>query len=381
MPDSLIDFTPSAYRYPLLIKQLLHAPMTQAADQEIVYRDLKRYTYRDLNERIARLANALAADGRQAWRRRRRARLGQPPLSRKLFRDPDDGRDADDRERAPFARAGALHGEPCAAQGVAGQHGIPVAGRAAAGSAGVGRGHHPADRRRRRPAAKGKVLGEYEALLAAASPEREFEDFDENTRATMFYTTGTTGQPKGVYFSHRQLVLHALIDLVAFGTPATQGRFHREDVYMPITPMFHVHGWGLPYAATAMGVKQVYPGPLCAGPAAASDQDRGRYLQPLRADHPADAADAPGRARTSISPKLKMVIGGSALTKALAQAGDGARHRHFRRLRHVRVRPDPHGGAVARRATEGQPSTSRPRRGSRPARRCRWSTSASSMAG
>src|SRR6202011_3253797 len=51
---------------------------------------------------------------------------------------------------------------------------------------------------------------EYEALLAAADPRRDFPDLDESTRATTFYTTGTTGQPKGVYFSHRQLVLHAL---------------------------------------------------------------------------------------------------------------------------------------------------------------------------
>ena len=62
---------------------------------------------------------------------------------------------------------------------------------------------------------------EYEALLAAADPRRDFPDFDENTRATTFYTTGTTGQPKGVYFSHRQLVLYTLSTraaLAAIGT-------------------------------------------------------------------------------------------------------------------------------------------------------------------
>jgi fatty-acyl-CoA synthase len=96
--------------------------------------------------------------------------------------------------------------------------------------------------------------GEYEALLASSDPMEEFPDFDENTRATTFYSTGTTGMPKGVYFSHRQLVLHTL------GTIATLGGFHREDVYMPLTPMFHVHAWGIPYMATMLGVKQVYPG-------------------------------------------------------------------------------------------------------------------------
>jgi fatty-acyl-CoA synthase len=65
--------------------------------------------------------------------------------------------------------------------------------------------------------------GEYEALLAAASPDYDFPDFDENTRATTFYTTGTTGLPKGVYFSHRQLVLHTLAVATALGSAAGQG--------------------------------------------------------------------------------------------------------------------------------------------------------------
>src|ERR1700752_4700407 len=63
MSDFLIEYTPSAYRSPLLIKHLPHAPMTQAADQEIVYRDIGRYTYRDFRERIGRLASALTAQG------------------------------------------------------------------------------------------------------------------------------------------------------------------------------------------------------------------------------------------------------------------------------------------------------------------------------
>ena len=103
-------------------------------------------------------------------------------------------------------------------------------------------------------------LADYEALLDAASPTYEFPDFDENTRATTFYTTGTTGLPKGVYFSHRQLVLHSLGFMSACSWTHSHGRFHRDDVYMPITPMFHVHAWGAPYGATTMGVKQVYPG-------------------------------------------------------------------------------------------------------------------------
>jgi fatty-acyl-CoA synthase len=101
---------------------------------------------------------------------------------------------------------------------------------------------------------------EYEAMLAASSDQYEFPDFDENTRATTFYTTGTTGLPKGVYFSHRQLVLHTITVMAALASPESGQRFHRGDVYMPLTPMFHVHAWGMPYIATVLGVKQVYPG-------------------------------------------------------------------------------------------------------------------------
>ncbi|MGC8604576.1 MAG: AMP-binding protein, partial [Desulfomonilaceae bacterium] len=70
----------------------------------------------------------------------------------------------------------------------------------------------------------------------------------------------TTGEPKGVYFSHRQLVLHTLAVAVATSGLTAPGRFQSGDVYMPITPMFHVHAWGFPYVATLLGAKQVYPG-------------------------------------------------------------------------------------------------------------------------
>jgi fatty-acyl-CoA synthase len=86
---------------------------------------------------------------------------------------------------------------------------------------------------------------EYEALLAAADPRRDFPDLDENTRATTFYTTGTTGPPKGVYFSHRQLVLHTLSDRAGIAAIG-HGWLNDGEVYMPITPMFHVHAWGVP---------------------------------------------------------------------------------------------------------------------------------------
>src|SRR5262249_50969032 len=109
------------------------------------------------------------------------------------------------------------------------------------------------------PASPVAFAGEYEALLEGASASFDFPELDEDTRATTFYTTGTTGLPKGVYYSHRQLVLHTFAVSQTFGH-APHATFTAQDVYMPITPMFHVHAWGLPYVATLLGVKQVYPG-------------------------------------------------------------------------------------------------------------------------
>jgi acyl-CoA synthetase (AMP-forming)/AMP-acid ligase II len=103
------------------------------------------------------------------------------------------------------------------------------------------------------------VEGEYEALLAAANSNYQFPPLPEHTRATTFYTTGTTGLPKGVYFSHRQIVLHTIATCATLAGTG-HGRFSSDDVYLPLTPLFHVHAWGLPYVATMLGVKQIYPG-------------------------------------------------------------------------------------------------------------------------
>src|SRR5208282_1821556 len=159
---------------------------------------------------------------------------------------------------------------------------------------------------------------EYEALLAASGPWCDFPDFDENTRATTFYTTGTTGQPKGVYYSHRQLVLHSICGLALFGMAGMHGRFSRDDVYMPITPMFHVHAWGFPWSATLAGVKQVYPGRYEPAMLVKLIKNEGvtfthgvpTILQML--------LDAAAKENVDLA-GLKMVIGGSALPKALAK--------------------------------------------------------------
>ncbi len=96
----------------------------------------------------------------------------------------------------------------------------------------------------------------YEELLRAESPEYEWPDLPENTAAAMCYTSGTTGDPKGVVYSHRSCYLHAMSVCFGDGLGLTS-----SDVLMPVVPMFHVLAWGLPYAATLLGAVQIYPGP------------------------------------------------------------------------------------------------------------------------
>jgi fatty-acyl-CoA synthase len=263
MSASLIERTPSAYDYPLLIKHLLHRPLATAPEQEIVYRDISRYTYRTLRQRISRLASGLAG-------------LGVRPGDTVAVMDWDSHRYLECYFAVPMMGAvlqtvnirlspeQILYTLNHAGADVILCHTdflpildsikdrletvkIFVVLRDEGGGA-------------ERTSSTLAFAAEYEDLLARGTEDFDFPDFDENTRATTFYTTATTGDPKGVYFSHRQLVLHTLAVLGSLASPAAHQRLHYGDVYMPITPMFHVHAWGIPYVTTAMGLKQVYPG-------------------------------------------------------------------------------------------------------------------------
>jgi acyl-CoA synthetase (AMP-forming)/AMP-acid ligase II len=96
----------------------------------------------------------------------------------------------------------------------------------------------------------------YETLLAAESPEFDWPEFDERTASALCYTSGTTGNPKGVLYDHRSTVLHAFATLAIDVAGASS-----RDVVLPVVPFFHVNAWGIPYSAMIAGSKLVLPGP------------------------------------------------------------------------------------------------------------------------
>ncbi|MBR0695492.1 fatty acid--CoA ligase [Bradyrhizobium lablabi] len=318
MVGRLIQVAKSAYRYPLIFKQLWHTPQVQAPNQEIVYRDLKRFTYLEIRERIGRLASALSKAGVEPgdtvgvldWDSHRffEAFFAIPMMGAVL--QTVNVRLSPEQVAYTIDHAGAstllVNDEFVGLlEGLKVQ--LPKVKRLIVMS------DQPVPQ-----TGSLSFIGEYESLLAAASPDYDFPDFDENTQATTFYTTGTTGLPKGVYYSHRQLVLHTICGLALFGMAGLHGRFSRDDVYMPITPMFHVHAWGFPWSATLAGVKQVYPGRYDPAMLVKLIKNEGvtfthgvpTILQMLLNAAAAENVDLKG---------LKMVIGGSALPKALAK--------------------------------------------------------------
>jgi fatty-acyl-CoA synthase len=110
--------------------------------------------------------------------------------------------------------------------------------------------------RAKMPAASKVELACYEDLIDTHSDRYTWRTFDERTASSLCYTSGTTGNPKGVLYSHRSTVLHTL----AAALPDALNVSAR-DVILPVVPMFHVNAWGLPYVAPMVGCKLVFPGP------------------------------------------------------------------------------------------------------------------------
>ena len=319
MSDNRIDVTPSAYTYPLLVGQLLTNALDLHADQEISYRGGMRYTYREFRGRIGRLASALASLGARHgttiavldWDSHRylESYFAIPMMGATLFTvnvrlSPQQIAYTLNDSKAEIALVHAdfvpvlesIKGELTSLRAVV----VMADGQAV-----------PANTLSKTP--------EYEALLAAASPDFAFRDFDENTKAATFYTTGTTGDPKGVYYSHRQIVLHALTTAATLCSPRAGQRVHREDVYMPITPMFHVLAWGMPYIAVMLGLKTVLPGryaPDMLLKLKREEKVTFSHCVPTILQMLLQAAEASGQDLSGWT----MIIGGSALSSALCSA-------------------------------------------------------------
>lgn len=317
MPEQLIDRTPSAHYHSLLIKSLLDNPVRQFPDQAIVYGDFKRQTYWETRKRIGRLASGLAGLGVKRgdtvavmdWDSHRylecffavpmmgavlhtiNVRLSPEQILYTINHAEDDVILVN-TEFLPILETIRDRIEPVKKLVLLDDTGQP-------------------------PATRLDISTEYEDLLAASDPGYKFPEFSEETRATTFYTTGTTGLPKGVYFSHRQLVMHTLAIGAALAGPG-QGRFNRDDVYLPITPMFHVHAWGMPYVATMLGVKQVYPGRYAPEHLLRLIQRENATFSHCVPTILQMLLSSPQVEKTDLS-RWKVIIGGAALPKVLAK--------------------------------------------------------------
>ncbi len=318
MPLRFADSAREAYHFPLTIGHLLDSALTSAADQEIVYRDQLRFTYRELRQRIGRLASLLTDLGAEEgmtigvmdWDSHRylEAYFGIPMMGAVL--QTVNVRLSPAQVAYTLNHAGAeillVHHDFFPLIDAI----LPSLPRVKAVVAIMDGTDGPL------PV---YAKGEYEALSAAASPDFPFRDFDENAVATTFYTTGTTGNPKGVCFTHRQLVLHTLAANAPFGNTRYRG-LGIDEVYMPLTPMFHVHAWGVPYIATMLGIKQVYPGryePNTLLDLRAKEGVTFSHCVPTILQMLFAAADQRGISLEG----WQMTIGGAALTQALCREG------------------------------------------------------------
>jgi fatty-acyl-CoA synthase len=154
---------------------------------------------------------------------------------------------------------------------------------------------------------------DYEELLAKASPV-EFRVDDENLAASMCYTSGTTGNPKGVVYSHRSTYLHT------FGAMTVDSLGAREsDVILPVVPMFHANAWGLAHAAVASGASLVMPGPDLSGKAIADliVEERVTVAAGVPTIWMGVLPELKGRDTSSLR---AIPCGGSAVPKALSEA-------------------------------------------------------------
>jgi fatty-acyl-CoA synthase len=320
----LIPRTPSAYDPPLLISTLLKQTEKYNPEREIIYRNLFRMNYFEFNKRVRRLGNLLSGIGVEPgdmigvmdWDSHRYLEcfFGIPSYGAILH-----------TINVRLSPAQILYTINHAEDKVILLHEdfIPVIDAIRDKITTVKKFIIFSDKVYTEPKTalsptSFTTLGEYESLIAAESDEFTFPEFDENTWATTFYTTGTTGDPKGVFFSHRQLFLHTM-GLVTYFCGYRAIPFTDQDVYMPITPLFHVHAWGFPFVATLLNNKQVYPGryePEMLLKLLLQEKVTLSHCVPTILNM---LVTSPVAGKVDLS-AWRVIIGGSALTSGLAQA-------------------------------------------------------------
>ena len=299
--------SPNVYGYPLLIKHLLAGSQLASASQEIISGTEMRLSYADLGKRVHQLANSLKAGGiREGMRvgvmdwdthRYLECFFAIPMMGASLF-----------TINVRLSPAQVLytinHGQPDLI--IVHRDFMPLIDEIKSSF-------------NKEIIIKPILDGTgYEEWIGEANDIFDFPDFDENQTATLFYTTGTTGNPKGVSYSHRQLVLHTLGLIAGFGAWPGNAGFHRGDVYMPLTPLFHVHGWGFPYAATMLGLRQVYPGRYDPDTVLRLITDEEVTFSHCVPTVLSMVLDHPTCSQTDLS-KWKVIIGGAALSRGLQE--------------------------------------------------------------
>lgn len=304
--------------YQLTLTPLLERARRLFPKKEIVTKagpNLERITYGQMTERVARLANALEKLGVRrgdrvatfAWNNERHLELyfAVPcmgavlhPLNLRLPADQLTYIVAHADDQVPFVDPTLLPAvEKLASQLKSIKHYVVMGDKVP----------------------EGTILSpvhSYEELLANASPDYPWPHLDENDAAAMCYTSGTTGNPKGVVYSHRSIYLHSLgLSMIdSFGLT-------ERDVFMPVVPMFHVLAWGTPFATVMLGTKLVFPGP---------------HLQPrdlaelIQAEKITLTAGVPtlwlgllallDRERYDVSSLRGMIVGGAAAPQSMIEA-------------------------------------------------------------
>ncbi len=169
---------------------------------------------------------------------------------------------------------------------------------------------------------------DYEALLAHADPDGfVYAPHDENDPVSMCYTSGTTGKPKGVVYSHRSTVLHTLVA----GLPDFCA-VRNTDVVLPVTPMFHANSWGMPYIAVMVGAKLVFPGPhlhpddlldlMTQEPPTLALGVPTIWLGMIQAYDASLKAGSPNSGRWTLPKGMRSMVGGAAVPESLIRAFD-----------------------------------------------------------